>query len=396
MNDTCTKSYEDCSKSRCCAEVGMKCFAVNDWYATCSPSCDTQGSCQELSERTPELQSSLERMRLRPASGKVAKWVEGCSGEEDCGHSKCCKQPGFACYRRSENESRCMEECTVETDPQGNNSKSCIKLGPRSYGMARKGWPSLYCWAMVLASTSEESLVREQAKASVGIFACDGHAVVSDGPAHVDGTVMLTVPAVPVGVSSDGTAANTNQFIKAWKAVVSRGEFEYHDWTIKVDPDTVLLPERIRDHLRPLTLTGNDQDMHYVANCNAYPNTAGFPMMFGSLETFSRKALREFRREADVRCVNQLPWKDWGEDVFMVSCMHVLGVSRTDDFSIIGDDRCTGNGHVGAHCGSSALASFHPFKDINSWMECFRAATGGVSPEVDPAPPVQWQKRLRK
>jgi hypothetical protein len=245
----------------------------------------------------------------------------------------------------------------------------------------------------MVTCSSEALLVGEQAKSSVGIFACDGHAVVTNSYANIQNTVMLVVKSTPVGVSSDGTAANTRQFIEAWNAVLKQGDFEYHDWTLKVDPDALVLPDRIREHLRPATLAGNGEDMQYVANCNAYPNTPGFPMMYGSLEVFSRKAIIRFGKKSKERCVDGLQWKDWGEDVFMVACMHVLDISRMDDFSLIGDNLCTGNGHAGADCGNRALASFHPFKDIWSWTRCFETATG-VPLQIDTLQ--RKRKRLRK
>jgi hypothetical protein len=364
----------------------MTCFAMNDYYAQCLPSCGGMGKCKALGEKTPKFVDSRQK-DVQPPSGRVAQWVEMCSEENvDCSKTKCCKEPGAQCYKKNEYWSQCKDDCTPGKNPADNNSVwSCDKVGPRSFGLARKGWPSLFCWSLVQADSNEAALVRKQAESAAGIFACDGHAVVTDGPFRVQGTTNLLANTsdMHVGVSSDGTAANTAKFIEAWKVVIEQGDFNYFDWTVKVDPDTVLLPSRLRDHLRPYTRTGAHEDAHYVLNCNAYPDNPSFPMMYGSLEAFSRKAMKLYAVELWDECVNNMKWKDWGEDVFMVSCMNAMGVGKINDFKIIGDNKCTGNGHSGADCGNPDLAAFHPFKDINSWIGCYQAATGLVLDATD-------------
>jgi len=218
-----------------------------------------------------------------------------------------------------------------------------------------------------------------QAEARAGIFACDGHAIVADGEmSRLDQTTHLHIEVNTdfVGVSSDGTAANTLLFIEAWRAVIQRGDFDFYDWTLKVDPDAVMLPDRVRTHLLPYT--GLGEGKHYVLNCNAYPERPDFPMMYGALEAFSRKAVQQYAWGHNKSCVNGFHWQDWGEDVFMVSCMNSLGISKLSDMKLIGDNNCIGNGHQGADCNNDQLAAFHPFKDIRSWSACFQAATGNL------------------
>merc|ERR1711939_1185883 len=91
--------------------------------------------------------------------------------------------------------------------------------------------------------------------------------------------------AAAVGISQDGTAANTQLFMNIWDAVRKDGRYAWFDFTVKVDPDAVLVPHRVRDHLRPhLKQVGG----FYVKNCNKYPGSANFPMMYGSVEVFSK------------------------------------------------------------------------------------------------------------
>merc|ERR1719203_1476071 len=101
-------------------------------------------------------------------------------------------------------------------------------------------------------------------------------------------------------------------------------------------------------------------------------------MMYGALEVFSRKAILRFESGHNETCVHGFHWQDWGEDVFMVSCMNSLGIDKINDFKIIGDNNCVGHGLGGANCNDGEFAAFHPFKDIHSWIGCFQAATGYV------------------
>jgi hypothetical protein len=394
----CSKGYQECSATRCCSEPGMQCFEKDKYWAQCLPNCTAAHgagpgwACKALGDVSPEKEKKAEA--AGPPGGKVAKWVEDtCSaGFEDCSSSRCCKQPGYQCYMKNEFFGMCKENCTRGLDAYDNDTWSCEKAGPRSWGLATKGWPSLYCWALVRVKGYEAVIIRMQAEAYVGIFGCDGHAIVADGAMkRIDQTVNLQMTRSDqdiVGVSSDGTAANTLLFIEAWRAVVRRGDYDFHDWTLKVDPDTVMLPDRVRTHLLPHT--SRREGLQYVLNCNCYPERADFPMMYGALEVLSRKAVKRYAWGHNNSCVNKFHWQQWGEDVFMVSCMNALGVGKVNDFKIIGDNKCIGHGHGGANCNDGQLAAFHPFKDIRSWTRCFQAATGYLLKVTQHDEVAQW------
>merc|ERR1712008_39190 len=71
----------------------------------------------------------------------------------------------------------------------------------------------------------------------------------------------------------------------AWKALGWIGNWKLTDWTIKVDPDAVLIPDRMRyGHLKFHTGVPG-----YIVNCNKGGMSTG-PMMFGSIEAISRQA----------------------------------------------------------------------------------------------------------
>jgi len=51
---------------------------------------------------------------------------------------------------------------------------------------------------------------------------------------------------------------NTLVFIKAWQLVKWDGRYQKHDWTVKVDPDAVFFPERLRTVVRQHTPRGGE------------------------------------------------------------------------------------------------------------------------------------------
>jgi hypothetical protein len=236
---------------------------------------------------------------------------------------------------------------------------------PKPCKPALWGFPSLFCWSVFRSSGYELDLVKAQVRRGAGIFACDEFAVVSDkrlllghtvsGPVHT-----LKLPGTGCGKSRDGTAANTLIFMNAWVRIHEDLRFKAHDWTVKVDPDAVLLPERLRQHLAPL----NGRKV-FVRNCARFSGP-DWPMMYGSVEAISGPAASVYTREWE-RCKNELSWQALGEDVFLVECLTRLGIDGAPDLKLVGDERCTGT----TGCKDQWKAAFHPFKTVKAWMHCW-------------------------
>jgi hypothetical protein len=243
--------------------------------------------------------------------------------------------------------------------------------------------PSLFCWSVSRQWGYEADIMRAQLTAGAGIFGCDGFAVVSEeewsvgwGPGGRIGEVnTMSFDGAPVGVSKDGTAGNAELFMNAWDAILGRTLAMEFDWGIKVDPDAVVVADRLRDHVRDRT--GSNV---FVRNCQGSPNNADFPMMFGSLEAISRGGLQVYK-DGSYRCRSELPWYSWGEDLFLGKCLLHLGVGPMDDFSIISDGLC-----AGANCYDGWSAAFHPFKNSGAWTDCWNAATNNVGGPPPPLP----------
>jgi len=226
------------------------------------------------------------------------------------------------------------------------------------------GFPSLFCFSVVRPLGYEPAVLGKQLEKEAGIFACDEYAVYSEVYFHISEGVA-TVPFTPakVEISKDGTVRNTELFMHVWQAIKQDFRSRNMDWTVKVDPDAVILPERLRLHLAP-----RNGASVYIKNCGAH-HGPGWPMMFGALEVFSRKAITAYFEGAE-KCKENLVWKSWGEDFYMMNCLDYLGVSSLADMDIISDGICKGS-----NCGDAKAAAFHPFNTADKWQDCWQAAT---------------------
>jgi len=375
VSERCAKGGEPCADKGCCAEPGMQCFTQSPWYSKCRPACtpgakdnagDRPWECKAVGMRTPARADSA-----ASAPGVVASWVgERCSAiGENCLESQCCQAVGHQCFRQSPYWAQCKPSCSREPD-EGNRTWDCEPLGTRSWGLALKGYPSLYCTSLFMPSGYEGPLLKAHLKANAGIFQCDGYDVFAAEPCSLGSSQggasvqAIQIPKIPVGVSQDGTAGNAKLFMAVWDKLIAHNRFLSFDFTLKVDPDAVLIPWRIRDHMRPHVGSNS-----YVVNCNKFPNSPNFPMMFGAVEIFSSQAMDAYAR-GSWKCGAQLPWKSWGEDYYMTHCLDFLGVGRIADFGVLGDNVCTG-----ANCADQYKGSFHPFKSIDAWNQCWTQAT---------------------
>eukprot|EP00405_Crypthecodinium_cohnii_P030346 CAMPEP_0206507820 /NCGR_PEP_ID=MMETSP0324_2-20121206/57826_1 /ASSEMBLY_ACC=CAM_ASM_000836 /TAXON_ID=2866 /ORGANISM="Crypthecodinium cohnii, Strain Seligo" /LENGTH=426 /DNA_ID=CAMNT_0053998289 /DNA_START=75 /DNA_END=1355 /DNA_ORIENTATION=- len=252
--------------------------------------------------------------------------------------------------------------------------------------------PKLYCYSVIRADGYERPLMKAQLDRGVGIFACDEFDLYSSPDSFTLGNMPSWKGGAPVvtnvfqnakvGISKDNTAGNTELFLNVWNAVNGMGKWRQADFIMKVDPDAVLLPDRLKYHLQPYAKWGAT----YVKNCDKVPTDPDFPMMFGALEIFSREALDKYY--SNVEHCRALPWQTWGEDFFMTKCLDSLQVYGLGDFGILGDNLC-----LGAGCGDGIKAAYHPFKTIGDWISCWTLAN---NTKMKPVQYISKPKQIKK
>jgi len=213
--------------------------------------------------------------------------------------------------------------------------------------------------------------MKNQLRKRTGIFGCNDFAVISEHSESLGfgnpgcGKVRTWVNHVPAvklgkyGVNGMTTNSwlNAMTFIIAWDTLISSNALWAHDWVVKVDPDAIFLPDRLRTKLTPLT-----GQPRFLLNCNEHG-----PKIFGALEVFSAPAIRIYQQQIGV--CKGMSWQGWGEDMYMQECMKKLDVPGVEDFALVGDSRCGF-----APCTDSTRVAFHAYKDIPSWNGCYQKA----------------------
>jgi len=354
ISQQCVASGQNCLKSMCCQAAGEQCYQQNEYWGVCKASCDPQAdggwACTELGVRTPTVPS---------ASKQMSPWAfEQCSKPgEACLDSRCCLGMDMQCYEKTKYWATCKRSCTPGPDEyDGNATWSCRELGPRSFGNAIKGYPAVYCFAVFQTTGYEVDLLNAAREKEGGIFACDEYSLLTpDGTVEIRGEQSTKFQGAPIVTSVDGTAGNTRQFINAWNKVVEIGKWRNHAFTVKVDPDAVFLPQKLRWHLGEFV--GKTM---FVVNCPLWN------MIYGALEIFSFGAMEKWAQQGNT-CNSP---DNFGEDKYMTQCMDHLQVSRVNDWGVVGDKLCG----TFTDCSALPAAAFHPFKDTWGWVDCWQTA----------------------
>lgn len=232
----------------------------------------------------------------------------------------------------------------------------------------------------------EVKLLKTQWHKRQSIFDCDDFAVISaekrslgkDECGNHVWTWVNDLPSVPMGkLGGKGVATssylNTETFIWAWDTLMNSGKLWKKDFAVKVDPDCVFFPDRLRQHLALSGVTGKPS---YLLNCKYKFQGKAQAKIFGALEVFSVPALQKYQ-ENTLTCKN-MDWEGWGEDLYMEQCMKLLEAKGVEDFELVGDSRCNA-----APCSDISRVAYHPFKEIDDYEECWlqsRQADGWVEP----------------
>jgi hypothetical protein len=227
--------------------------------------------------------------------------------------------------------------------------------------------PTLYCWALMLPHGYERGLMKHLLAKNQSIFRCDSFQVFSEGEQEV-GPGPPRVVAEDIGSTKVGwggpyhNALNSEVFERAWRRVFAASEYLYRDWTVKVDPDTVFLANRLRTHLHK----SDPKSIVYLNDCDQG--------LHGPIEVVSNGGMLKFANGMK-KCVAKLrkEW-DWaGEDVFLRHCFGVLEINRVDDFKLLSEQVCMWQDPVNKGCITDHVA-FHPFKTEDTYFKCLKQA----------------------
>ncbi|CAK0810570.1 unnamed protein product, partial [Prorocentrum cordatum] len=230
----------------------------------------------------------------------------------------------------------------------------------------------LFCFAVMVPGSEEQSLLVIAFQNSAGIFNCDMNTIYSSLEFELAPGVVTHKVASDLHCESGGefnTALNLEIFLEVWRSVVADGDFTRFEWTVKVDPDSVFFPDRLRVAIQ------KHQPAEY--ELGIYLNNCDFGL-HGPIEVFSRRAVETWW-EGSQKCLDHF-WEmcsgdcNWGEDIFIDQCLwKVLNATRYDEHALLVEDHCSPP-EGWRDCQDSWHIAFHPFKTGWEWMQCFENA----------------------
>jgi len=356
--DPCSMDGDDCSSTKCCSTErgagGMTCFQKDDTWAACRETCeegeeDDKWSCKALGER--------------------AKFDAGCAwAGNDCKTSKLCCNRGFVCAVKDEEFTGCVLTKSTSTWVSASVAipaeweGTVVGAGRDEYEMQPAGaeepkaGTTLYCWIAFMPDSYEVGLVDMARNNKGSIFGCDAHDTFHTWQGGSGGWD-----------TGESTLMNTDVFIKVWEQVGERGDYINYDWTVKVDPDCVFSPDRLRGHIDSWNMP--PWASVYVKNNGQDPGL-GNNGFLGAIEILSKKAVMIYLDNAQG-CLDAMGTES-GEDGFMKAAMDGLGIGYVLDVDIFFPDNGPGA------CMNEARVAFHPLKDPDDWQHCWDILLGKV------------------
>lgn len=227
----------------------------------------------------------------------------------------------------------------------------------------------LYCFTVVVLASMP--LLRLQYDKGVSIFACDQYTIYSNSVKEVARGVNTEMVTEDVNCPTDAHFHHCviiGMFRAIWSQVISDNKFMEFTWTVKVDPDVVFLPQRLRLVLADY---GAPARGAFLNNCKYG--------LLGSLQVFSREAVTAYAGMGD-QCFGQnheFSFDTTCQEGYIVeTCLRtVLRLKRIDEFRLLSDPHCGGE-HSNS-CSGNTVA-FHPFKNVTAYAGCLAEASQKV------------------
>merc|ERR1712232_678900 len=143
-----------------------------------------------------------------------------------------------------------------------------------------------------------------------------------------------------------------------WTRVVAENRYQKYDWTVKVDPDVVFLPDRLRMALlsSKMLLGLAQEEPIFLSSCGKGPG--------GPLEVLSRWAVEAYARGKSA-CA-----KSPREEAHGQSCLFKAGVALSGIERLLASESCGTS--AWATCESTHVA-FAPFVDEALYKKCMVA-----------------------
>lgn len=356
------------------------------------PCCRPKPAHTKVIPDCPELVLDMELSRAQGLREQEAKSAyacqQACSKATDCGAfswtatTKRCSMKKLA----SDESAKMVPKAGVITGlpcgcratvanalwPDSDEEKFTMPL-PRGSQPVELG--SLLCLALMLPYSYEAGLLIMQYKEHAGIFDCDEYTVYSSESMvlapGLETRKVLTSQQCEVG-GEFKSALNLRIFASFWRQVIADGQYLLYNWIVKVDPDSVFFPQR----LRPI-LQRHEGGSMSTGGPGTYFNNCKFGM-HGPLEVFSLATIRALGTSflGCFKFFQKLCKGDcqWGEDMWVDQCLkRFVKARRLFEKNLLLEDHCDPP-KGWKDCSDPRRVAFHPFKTVTDHRVCMESA----------------------
>jgi len=227
----------------------------------------------------------------------------------------------------------------------------------------------LFCFSIVAPYGHTKKLVAWQSSQNASIFACDSFAVYSNKSLQVGLGRQTTVIDQDMDCrkgTDEAWGFNAWMFVAIWRGVIEHGLWQSSEWTVKVDPEAVFFPGRLRDLLRL------HRGAAYMTDCRAG--------VHGPVQVVSREALavlaedyaQSWDGQAPKLCMLQLQPVEFGNctrDSFLDECLLrvLLDQPRLPEKRLSCQMACDCKDWI--WCNSESV-SFAPYRTVETYHQC--------------------------
>jgi len=245
---------------------------------------------------------------------------------------------------------------------------------------------ALHCIVLFRAFTYEQELLELQYSRNAGVFSCDSYALYSNQLVEIKPGVVTRRVSSAMMAEMGGmfiTALNLGIFLALYRQVILDAEFMSASWIVKVDPDTVWSPQRLRPVLKEMSW-GVMGDGIYLNNCH--------DGLHGPIEIFSSSAFYALGENAKS-CADHMDkeectehcegvWSQtkvcngpctqwWGEDIWADQCLHrFTKAKRVLIKTVLQEAHCKPHIPDWSSCDDPNTVAFHPFKSPEEFENC--------------------------
>lgn len=264
--------------------------------------------------------------------------------------------------------------------------------------------PTLFCFVLMSDRAFEQRLLAMQHYHGLGIFACNGWQIFSNGSGNAvpwleqDQPVKFSTFFLNSSITAEfhsGSVQNTPLFLSIWRRIFREKRYLRFDFTVKLDLDTVFFPDQLRQVLRRhckgqfceadmvhfrqnLTHCFRDQPWrirHFA------PIMMDHAAMLGPIEVISRRGVAKFARyffvckaeyaQALRRDIFGDLWSEH-EDVFVDRCMTRIGIKARVEHHLL--QHMWNKGASVPYC-TPGVVAYHPYKTVERHLRCYSQAS---------------------